>query len=238
MPFARLRFGFLAVGIALVLAAGCKKPAKKEAPPDSNPRPAVPNAGGGGDGKAASGTIPAGWDEARDTVAGFRVLIPGKAVIHADFSNANPQAQKLQLNSTSHYVKDPEKEVRVKTLSYLPPAGFKLGSAPDELYAAFGVMHPNFASLNEILEKAPMTLGGQPALKLVTRPIDLTAGAKLSDDPVFAKDQLERRQKLAAKRSIYYVTTHGQRIIYVLIEAPTDPDPNLVKTVIESFKFQ
>ena len=99
----------------------------------------------------------------------------------------------MQPSSTSHYVKDPEKEVRVRTLSYLPPAGFKMGSAPDELYAAFGVMHPNFDSLNEILEKTPTTLGGQPALKLVTRPIDLTAGVKLSDNPEFAKDQLERR---------------------------------------------
>ena len=99
-------------------------------------------------------------------------------------------------------------------------------------------MHPNFDSLNEILEKTPTTLGGQPALKLVTRPIDLTAGVKLSDNPEFAKDQLERRQKIAAKRSIYFVTTHGQRIIYVLIEAPSDPDSALVKTVLESFKFQ
>ena len=80
MPLSRLLAccGILALGIALVLATGCKKTAKKDPPPDSKPQPAVPNAGGGGEGKGASGVIPAGWEEARDTVAGFRILMPGK----------------------------------------------------------------------------------------------------------------------------------------------------------------
>ena len=70
MPLSRYRWGFLVLGIVLALATGCKKTAKKEARRRTASRSrAVPNAGGGGEGKGASGVIPAGWKSATPSLA-------------------------------------------------------------------------------------------------------------------------------------------------------------------------
>jgi hypothetical protein len=226
-----------------VVALGCKKNTKKDGGGDSTPPPVDKSGPGssGGDPRnksQTSGSIPAGWEEARDTVAGFRLLMPGKTLFYPSYTGVPPQFQKLQVTSTSHGVKDIVNDVRVKTISFIPPAGVKLGTTPDELYAAFKYFHPNYESLHTILEKAPVTLGGRPALRLFTRPINLSAGTKLPEDPEFAKDEIERRKKRDAERVLYHVAVAGQRVIILSISSPGDSPPALVKTVTESFAYE
>jgi hypothetical protein len=238
-----LRRTFVLLLVVPLAVLGCKKSTKKDGG-DSTP-PLVDKSGpgsSGGDprskGRAGGGDVPAGWEEARDTVARFRLLMPGKTLFYPSYTGVPPQFQKLQMTSTSHGVKDIENDVRVKTISFIPPAGFKLGTTPEELYAAFSFFHPNYESLHTILEKAPVTLGGRPALKLYTRPIDLAAGTKLPEDPAFAKDEIERRKKRDAERVLYYVAVNGQRVIILSISSAGDPPPALVKTVTESFTYE
>ena len=241
----------LAVAIlALVAVVGCKKKAKNDPPPDGNPQLIDPLAGGGEAGGAGGGgagvgkgggpkppAAPAGWHEARDTVAGFRLLVPNKPVIHMNYKGSQ-NLEKLQATSCSHFTKGKDVEPFVRTITFVPPAGFKMGTTSDELLAAFNIVHPNFEKFYTLLEKSPVTLGGKPALKFVTRPIDITAGAKLPDDPQFAKDILERRKKQQAERTTYFVTVHGPRVVYLSISSPGDLDPAFLKTVTDSFAFQ
>src|SRR5687768_8537414 len=103
--------------LALVPVVGCKKKGKTDTPPDSNPQITNPNLGGGtgdgGGGGKTGGTntpaAPAGWHEARDTVAGFRLLVPNKPVIHMNYKGGQ-NLEKLQATSCSHFTKGKDVE--------------------------------------------------------------------------------------------------------------------------------
>lgn len=136
----------------------------------------------------------------------------------------------------THSFKNPDTSPRVRGISFEAPTGFKLDTSPDNLFAALKLYNRVIDSHHVLLEKTPAKLGGKPALKVVLKPKFL-GSERLPEDPVFAKDEIERRKKDDAKRKTYYVTTTSSRIVVLEIETPTDPDPALLKTVTESFKF-
>jgi hypothetical protein len=233
-----MRRPFFVVMIALLVAVGCKKDSKKDTGGDANP-PVNPAPGPLGDlrGKTGGSDVPGGWAEARDPIGGYRLLMPGITKFHESFAGSTA-LQKMQATSCSHGVKGLDTDVRVRSVSFVPPVSFKMGTTPDELFAALKLARTNFETFHTVLEKTAVKLGGREAVKIVTKPVDLTAGAKLPDDPRAGEERLQERKKLEAKRTTYYVTTAGARIVFLEIDSPTEPPPGLIKTVTESFAFQ
>jgi hypothetical protein len=230
--------------LALALLAGCKKNAKKTASESTDsppPNPGSPFNPGGvrvdPNSRTGGGDIPEGWAEARDTVAGFRLLMPGRTLFYPNYKGAGPEMQKMQATSTSHGMKGLPTDVKVRTLSYVPPAGFQLVANPEQLFAGFQIAHPKFETFYEILEKPMVQLGGKPALKLVVRGVDLIKGAKLPDDPEMRRERLERMKQREEQRSVYFVVAHGARIFYLLIEFPGPIDDAFLKRVTDSFQY-
>ncbi|HSQ56173.1 MAG TPA: hypothetical protein VLM40_10570 [Gemmata sp.] len=239
MPALPCRSLLLITTFALALGSvGCKKQAKKPAGGDTPP-PVHPDAGGDGGSKPVSSTPPAGWCEARDAVGGYRVFMPGDRPVSPDFSKAGGQ----EAQHTGCYAGMPNRSIpaEVHTFSLLPTIGFKLGTAPEELFAALKVFNRVIDSHHDVLEKTPAMLGGKPALKVVlkkksTRPPDEGFG----NDPGFDKfrnERIEQDKKEQAKRQIFYLTNSNTRLIILQIDTPGEPDPAIIKTVTESFRF-
>jgi hypothetical protein len=231
----------LAIGLAVALAAGCKKD-KKSGSTDNSPAPVNPgNPGGGknGQGRETASAPPAGWCEARDAVGGYRVFMPGERPVTPDFSKAGGK----EGQGTGCYAGIPNRAIpaEVHTFSILPAVGFKLGTAPDELFAALKVFNRVIDSHHNVLEKAPTTLGGKPALKVVLqkKPFDRPK-SPIDEDPAFAKmraDEAAREKAEQAKRQVYYLTNTNTRLIIIQVDTPADPEPAVLNTITDSFKF-
>ncbi len=224
---------------AAAVAVGCKKEAKKEPSGDSAPPPVNPGGGSGGGGKGASSGPPAGWCEARDVIGGYRVFLPGDKAAAPDFSKAGGKEHL----PTGCYagIRNPNINAEVRTFSLLPPAGVKLGTTPDELFAGLQSFIRNIDQFHDVLEKAPVTLGVKPALKIVLKKKPSNRPKmNIGDDSFMAKmeaETAEREQKEQAKRQVFYVTNTGTRIIIVEVNTPGEPDPAILKTVTDSFAF-
>jgi len=225
---------FATAFVTAVLASGCKKETKKDPPGDSAPPPVTPSGGGGGGGSGGGGGPPAGWSEGRDPVAGYRLYMPGTTQFIQ--TPVYDQEKSVQASVVTHSVKNIEADPRARAISFPPPAGFKPGTTPDDLFAALRVYNQIMDSHYEVLAKSPATLGGKPALKVVLKSKFL-GSTRLPDDPEFAREELERRKKHDAKRTTYFVTTTGTRIIVLQVETADEPDPAFLKTLTESFAF-
>ena len=224
-----------AVVVLIFFAVGCKKEQKKDPAPDSVPAPG--NNSGGGTPPVGSGTpaAPAGWQEGRDTVGGYKMLLPGPVIYHENTAHMTNVGQELKATLLTHATQNPEKETTVRGVSSLLAAGEKLGSTPDEYYATFLAGRATLLTYNEVLVKSVVTLGGRPAVKLVVK-------AKATDqplpaDPEFRKDEIERRKQKDAKRTTYFLTANNNRIVQVQINTLGEPDAALLNTIIESFRF-
>lgn len=224
----------LAAGVVLLLlAAGCKKEQKKAPPPDNAPPPIT----GEETGKPAVGSESSatpGWFEGRDTVGGYKMLLPGRPLFRE--KAATNIDQEAQASVLSHATEgDPENATTVQAASRLPTGASKLGTTPDELYANFAATRAGFLTFNEVVAKSPVTLGGRPAVKLVVK--EKAAPIPLPDDPELVRDELDRRKKKAAKRTTFLLTANKNRIITIQINTPGEPDPTFLNTVIGSFRF-
>ena len=222
--------------LAAVLAAGCKKDTKKDAPAGDNPAPGptggTDNRGSGGPGGGAS--VPAGWAEARDPAGGYKILLPG--VTQYIETPIYAQEKNVKATVVTHHIKNIDADPIIRGVAFPPPAGTKFGTTPDDLFAALRVYNRVIDTHHEVVSTTPTTLGGKPALQVVLKNKFL-GSERLPDDPEFAKEEMERRRKEAAKRTTYYVTTTPTRIIVIEVKTPADPDPALLKTLTESFAF-
>lgn len=225
----------LFVLVAAALALGCKKNKPTDTGGDSGPNaPNVP-IGGGGNLPGASGP-PAGWSEARDPVGGFKLYVFGRVQM-LDAAKAKPEYQALQMSRMTNNLRSEDTAAKVYAYSFVPPAGFKLGSAPEELYAGLLVFRKDLEKFEVVLSKEPIQLGGRPALKVVTKGRDLTAGVKSpleSETPDWVK---ESRKKQDAERTTYFVTATATRVILVSAKTAGDPDPAEFKILTDSFAF-
>ena len=220
----------LAVLVATVLVLGCKK--KKPDPAnDDNPS----GAPGSGNAPGASAP-PAGWSEARDTVGGFKLYVFGRVQM-LDAAKAKPEYQALQMSRMTNNLRSEDTAAKVYTFSFVPPSGSKFGTAPEELYAGLFVFRKDLEKFEVVLAKEPMKLGGRPALKVVTKGRDLTAGVKSpleSETPDWVK---ESRKKQDAERTTYFITATATRVIIVQAQTAGEPDPAEFKILTESFAF-
>lgn len=219
--------------LVAAVAVGCKKKAPAPAPnpppgaPPVTPQPGAPD-------PKPSGP-PAGWTEARDDIGGYRLLMPGQ-VIRVDLSKGPDAA----FQPTGYTQPSAEGRPRVSTYSRLPSADMKLGHTADELFAAMRAQDPNFEKTTDLLERATVQLGGKPALKLVLKkkPSPPPPKTDIEPDEFFEKMRIEREQKEQAVRRVLYVTCTATRYIHVNVYFPGEPDPALLKGVVESFAFQ
>ena len=232
----------LAALVVTVFAFGCKK--NKPAPsddsnPNTNAQPGAPDATPGAGNTPATNPAPAGWSEARDTVGGYRVFLPGRTS-QVDYSKT---IDKLPLKPTTFYgsFADPDAVIETRSHSILAaPTGLKLGNGPDELFAAFKLQHKSLETFYLPAEKTPITLGGKPALKVVLKPIPRKEPQPPFNDPEILKAWQERvneDNKRAGRREVYFVTATGTRFIFIDVKAPSDPDPAFLKTITDSFAF-
>jgi len=231
----------LAIGLAVALASGCKKD-KKAAPTDNSPpsvNPGGTSGGKNGQGRETASGPPAGWCEARDAVGGYRVFMPGDRPVTPDFSRAGGQENR----PTGCYASMPSRSIKaeVHTFSLLPSRELKLGTAPDELFAALRGFMPVLDSNHDVLKKEPTTLDGKPALKVVLKKKPFSRPkSPIDDDPAFAKmraDEAAREKAEQAKRQVFYITNTSTRVIIVQVDTPDEPEPAVLKTITDSFKF-
>ena len=235
----------IAAFAATVIGVGCKKKeAKNEPSGTSEPPPVVnPGGGGGGGGGGTKGAIlsvpPAGWCEVRDVIGGLRVFLPGDKPVVPDPARLGSKGNL----ATGCYatIKNPNINAEVKTFSIPHQAGAKVGSAPDELFTGLRLVSGSVDQLHDVLEKTPVTLGGKPALKIVLkRKASNRPKMNVGNDPFFAKMEAEfaeREKKEQAMRQVFYITNTGTRIIIIQVDTPGEPEPAVVKTVIDSFAF-
>ena len=229
----------LAALVAAVLAAGCKKkkpdPAADDAPntPAGTPGPAGGAAAGGG--AQPAGGPPAGWSEARDTIGGFRLFVPGQSRV-LNMTGAPADKKRLQMTMISAGTVLDAKVPMVQTHS-LVPVGVKIGSSPDELYAGLLQLHQGVMTFQDVLAKESITLGGRPGLRVLTRANNYSPPPKVPDNPEFEKQMAEGYKKDIARRTTYLVTTTATRVIVILVQSEGDPNPADLKAMIDSFAF-
>ncbi len=237
LPLSRSRVVAQAALVVAVLALGCKKTKPGDAGGDSNTNTpaATGTPGGGGAAPGASGP-PAGWAEARDPVGGFKMYMFGRIQM-LDPAKAGPEQQALQMSRMTNNLRSEDTAAKVYAFSLVPPAGFKFGAAPDELYAGLLLYRKDLEKFQVVLSKEPVQLGGRAALKVLTKPRNLAEGASLPSDPEAAKWVLESRKKDAAQRTTYFITTTATRVIIVQAQTAGDPDPAEFKILTDSFAF-
>jgi hypothetical protein len=129
-----------------------------------------------------------------------------------------------------------EKAAQVTTHSLVPPADFKMGSSPDELYAALLLHQKGLMTFQDVLLKESVKLGGRPGLKVVTKANNFSPPPKL-DDPETMQRLEEGYKKDIARRRTYFVTTTATRVIVILAQTEGDPEPAELKTITDSFAF-
>jgi hypothetical protein len=225
--------------VAVVLAFGCKKKKPTDTGGDSNPNaPNVTIGGGGGGNVPGAGDAPAGWSEARDTVGGYRVFLPGKT---SKVDHTHTKTPELQPTTFYGSFADPNAVIQPKSHSFLAaPTGLKPGNSPDELLAAFKSRHRSIETFYLPPETTPITLGGKPALKIVLKPIPRKVPKPPFDDPEILKtwqEQVDQASKDAGRREVYFVTATPTRFIFIEVKAPSEPDPAFLKTITDSFAF-
>ena len=225
----------LAALLIAAVALGCKKEAKKNINNDSDPAAVVPGQGTGDPGR--TGGPPAGWAEARDTVGGFRLFMPGRIQM-LEAAKAKPEYQALQISRMTNNLRSEDTAAKLYTASFVPPAGAKFGSSPAELLAGLLLYRKGLETFEVVLSKEPVKLGGRAGLKVVTMERDLTAGVKRPEGMEPPDWVLESKKKEAARRTTYLVTTNGPRVIVIQSQTEGDPDPAELKTIIDSFAFQ
>jgi hypothetical protein len=227
--------------LALVLLAGCKKNTKKNTGDGTDPPPPNPgspfNPGIDLNTRTAGGP-PAGWNEARDPVGGFRIYLPGSRIQMLDAAKASPEEQKLQMSRMTNNLRSEDKSAKVYAYSLVPPPGVKLGTSPDELFAGLKLARRDLEGFHVVVSKETIKLGGRSALKVVTKGRDLTAGVKRPEGMEPPDWVVESRKKDAARRTTFLVTTNGPRFIVIQSQTESDPDPAELKTMIDSFQFQ
>ncbi len=218
----------LAALVAAVFAVGCKK-AKPADTGDSNPNTPTGTPG-------PAGGPPAGWSEARDTIGGFRLFVPGRSRV-LDMTGAPADKKRLQMTMISAgSVLDPKMPM-VQTHSLVPVDGLKIGSSPDELYAGLLQLHQGVMTFQDVLAKESITLGGRPGLRVLTKANNYSPPPKVPDNPEFEKQMAEGYKKDIARRTTYLVTTTATRVIVILVQSEGDPNPADLKTMIDSFSF-
>jgi hypothetical protein len=232
---------FAVLLIALIAAVGCKKNTKKDAGEGNNSPPANPGnpfiPGAGVDLIGRTGGPPAGWAEARDPVGGFRMFLPG-SIQMLDAAKASPEEQKLQMSRMTNNLRSEDTAAKVYASSIVPPAGVKIGTSPDELFAGLKLVRRDLEGFHVVLSKEPVKLGGRAALKVVTKGRDLTAGVKRPEGMEPPDWVVESRKKDAARRTTFLVTTNGPRFIVIQSQTESDPDPAELKTMMDSFAFR
>ena len=236
-----LRFSRWAVFAALVVAVlvvGCKK--TKPAPADDAPTPAAgtpgPAGGAAAGGAQPAGGPPAGWSEARDTIGGFRLFVPGSSRV-LDMTGAPEDKKRLQMTMISAGTVLDAKIPMVTTHSLVPVGGLKIGSSPDELYAGLLQLHQGVMTFKDVLSKESITLGGRPGLRVLTKANNYSPPRKVPDNPKFEQQMADDYKKDIARRTTYLVTTTATRVIVILVQSEGDPNPADLKTMIDSFAF-
>lgn len=225
----------LAALVAVALAAGCKKKKPDPAADDAPNTPAgTPGPAGGG--AQPAGGPPVGWSEARDTIGGFRLFVPGRSRV-LDMTGAPEDKKRLQMTMISAGTVLDAKIPMVQTHSLVPVGGLKIGSSPDELYAGLLQLHQGVMTFQDVLAKESITLGGRPGLRVLTKANSYSPPPKMPDNPAFEKQLAEGYKKDIARRTTYLVTTTATRVIVILVQSEGDPNPADLKTMIDSFAF-
>lgn len=227
----------LAALVAAVVAVGCKKSKPTDAGGDTDTPAGTPGGGPGpaGGGAPGAGGPPARWSEARDTVGGFKVYVFGtnRAL---DMTTAPAEKKQLQMTMMINHFGPKDKAAAIMTYSLVPPAGFKIGSSPDELYAALLLHQKGLMTFQDVLSKESVKLGGQPGLKVMTKASNLSPPTLLND-PAAAQLITEGYKKDVARRRTYFVTATATRVIVIMAQTEGDPDPAELKTLADSFSF-
>ena len=208
-----------AVLVAVALAAGCQD--------KSNPA---------ADQRREGPIQPPGSSTARDTVGGYMIYLPGMAVPIDPSTAADPELQPTGFLSPA-----PDGATQIRTVSILPPAGVKLGTAPEELLAALKAYHR--ATDTDYLppETNPITLGGKPALKVVLTPKPRAVPKPPADSSPEVLKAWEadaaRAKKDAGRREAFLVTATATRFVFIEVKSAGGPSEGLLKTLTESFTF-
>lgn len=246
LPLSQSRVVAVAGLVAAVLALGCKKNKPADSGGDSNTNtPAATGTPGGGAGAAGAtdatdntkntAGVQTKWSEVRDTVGGFRVLVPGtnRAL---NMATAPEEKKKRQMIMFQNAVGPNSKSAQVTTHSFVPLAGTKIGSSPDELYAGLLAHRDGVMTFHDLLVKESLTLGGRPALRVMTKANNFSPPPKIGDAETQQRLE-EGYKKDIARRWTYLVTTTATRVIVILIQTEGDPDPAELKAIADSFAF-
>lgn len=179
---------------------------------------------------------PPGSSAARDTVGGYLIYLPGMAV-PIDFSTAADP----ELQPTGYLSPAPDGAAKIRTVSILPPAGVKLGTAPEELLAALKAYNRAIDTDYLPPETTPITLGGKPALKVVLTPKPREVPkppAGSSPEVLKAWEADAARAKTdAGRREAFLVTATATRLVFIEVKSAGGPPEGLLKTLMESFTF-
>ena len=238
LRFSRSRCVALAALLAAVVAVGCKKSKPTDAGGDTNTPAGAPGAGTGpaGGGTPAAGSPPARWSEARDPVGGFKVYVFGTNR-PLDMTTAPAEKKQLQMTMMINHFGPKDKAASVTTYSLVPPAGFTIGSSPDELYAGLLLHQKGLMTFQDVLSKESVTLGGRPGLRVLTKANNYSPPRKVPDNPKFEQQMADDYKKDIARRTTYLVTTTATRVIVIMAQTEGDPDPAELKTMADSFAF-
>ncbi|MFO0852723.1 MAG: hypothetical protein U0871_29795 [Gemmataceae bacterium] len=202
-----------------------------------------------GEGGGLLGTVaPAGWAEVRDARGGFRLYMPGTAT-QVDYSRvaadnaASGVTEIVGYGSLRPDAPGSGEGLRVEILSQVPPPGTAAGTTPDELFDRMFGKGGATLHFNEVVEKKPVTLGGKPGLMVTIKPKPRpnTRPARDPNEPDWIKEidkeEDAREAKRLAGRVVHLFTHDGKRTYRIKVESPGEPDPAMLKTLIESFQL-
>jgi hypothetical protein len=140
-------------------------------------------------------------------------------------ATAPDEKKKLQMTTYQNALGPEGKGAQVTTCSLVPPAGFTIGSSPDELYAGLLLHQKGLTTFQDVLSREPVTLGGRPGLKVFMKANNVGTPPRIPDDPEAEQRIAEGLRKDAARRRTYFVTTTPTRVIVIIAQTEGDPDP-------------
>jgi phage FluMu protein Com len=195
--------------------------------------------GGNVGGKVTGGLLgaPAGYSEIND--AGIRVYLHGDVV--GTYGTVNGVKSSDMYFALSRDVLMQKLDHRSGMYAFRQP-GFKPGPATKaSALAAYG-MGGTFDRFNkyEIVSEEQITIGGQPALKLIVKEAPNLMGDNAASQEFFKDRNNKERERVAkeGKGSVVLFVVNGEWTYLIKVTHKLDEiDPNKLKTIIDSVKF-